>query len=194
MIPHTHEGLTHYLTEVGKIPLLDPEHEAWADEETLVVSNLRLVVTLAKSYARDPEELLDRIQDGNYGLILAARTFDPSKGKFSSWATGYIKGSIRNRFTDGLGKPLRHRTEGPEVSSLEVLEGFDPPANDDPVEATHQALALAAVSRVLTQKQRQVIEGRLQGETHEALAQLMGSSYQNVQQLEKNALKKIQAL
>ena len=62
----------------------------------LIVSNLRLVVILAKGYNRRQEEsLIDLIQEGSVGLNRAAEKFDPTKGyKFSTYASCWIRQSI----------------------------------------------------------------------------------------------------
>lgn len=62
----------------------------------LIVSNLRLVVVLAKGYARRQEEsLIDLIQEGSVGLNRAAEKFDPTKGyKFTTYASWWIRQSI----------------------------------------------------------------------------------------------------
>ncbi len=95
-----------YLAEIGRYPLLTPEEEielgrrlADGDEEAkrrLIISNLRLVVTIAKRYSRGGQSLLDIIEDGNLGLIRAASKFDYRKGfRFSTYASYWIKQSIK---------------------------------------------------------------------------------------------------
>jgi RNA polymerase primary sigma factor len=94
-----------YLAEIGKYPLLTPDEEielarrvSEGDEEAkrrLIISNLRLVVTIAKRYTSHGQTLLDLIEDGNIGLIKAAGKFDHSKGfRFSTYASWWIKQAI----------------------------------------------------------------------------------------------------
>jgi len=94
-----------YLAEIGRYDLLTPEQEidlarriSEGDEDarrTLIISNLRLVVTIAKRYGSQGHSLLDRIEDGNIGLIKAAGKFDYRKGfRFSTYASWWIKQAI----------------------------------------------------------------------------------------------------
>ena len=63
--------------------------------ETLIKSNLRLVVKIAKGYISREMDLLDLIQEGNLGLIKAADKFDFRKNvRFSTYASFWIKQSI----------------------------------------------------------------------------------------------------
>jgi RNA polymerase primary sigma factor len=97
---------TRYLAEIGRYELLTAEDEvelgrrmADGDEEArrrMIISNLRLVVTIAKRYARGGQNLLDLIEDGNLGLIRAATKFDYTRGfRFSTYASYWIKQSIK---------------------------------------------------------------------------------------------------
>jgi RNA polymerase primary sigma factor len=94
-----------YLQEVSKHRLLRAQDEIElgrqiqdGSEEALlklVAGNLRLVVSIAKRYMRQGMDFEDLIQEGNLGLMLAAKKFDPSMGnKFSTYATWWIRQSI----------------------------------------------------------------------------------------------------
>ena len=100
-----------YLKEIGKHPLLTKEEEVElakgileGDEEArkkLTVSNLRLVVSIAKRYVGRGMSFLDLIQEGNMGLIKAVEKFDHTKGyKFSTYATWWIRQAITRCIAD----------------------------------------------------------------------------------------------
>lgn len=100
-----------YLKEIGRVPLLDAEHEKElaermmaGDEEAkneLVEANLRLVVSIAKRYVGRGMFLLDLIQEGNLGLMKAVEKFDYTKGyKFSTYATWWIRQAITRAIAD----------------------------------------------------------------------------------------------
>jgi len=94
-----------YLSEIGKYNLLTADEEqalakrvAEGDEEAkrqLVLSNLRLVVTIAKRYTGHGQSLMDLIEEGNIGLIKAAGKFDHARGfRFSTYSSWWIKQAI----------------------------------------------------------------------------------------------------
>ena len=108
-----------YLREIGKYPLLSSEEEVElakkiekndeAARQKLAVSNLRLVVSIAKKYVgRSPNlTLLDLIQEGNIGLFKAVEKFDYKRGyKFSTYATWWIRQAITRALAD-QGKTIR---------------------------------------------------------------------------------------
>jgi RNA polymerase primary sigma factor len=124
-----------YLDELGRYPLLDAGQEddvarrARAGDgaafETLIRSNLRFVVSVAKRYQNRGLSFPDLVQEGNVGLVTAARKFDPDQGvKFISYAVWWIRQAILaalarhsrsvrlplNRATE-LGRVLRTREE-----------------------------------------------------------------------------------
>lgn len=100
------KAISIYLREIGRIDLLTPEQEVElaarikkGDEEArqqMITANLRLVVKIAKDYAKMGLPLLDLISEGNIGLTKAVERFDPAKGgKLSTYAAWWIKQSIK---------------------------------------------------------------------------------------------------
>ncbi len=92
----------YYLKEISKRPLLSPEEEKILAYEIrngnenakirFIESNLRLVVSIAKRYTNRGLDILDLIEEGNIGLMMAVDRFDPDKGyKFSTYATYWIR-------------------------------------------------------------------------------------------------------
>lgn len=94
-----------YLKDIYKLPPISPEREVELAkrirlgdrkaEEELIKANLRFVVSVAKSYQGKGLSLIDLIQEGNYGIIMAAHKYDYTKGyKFISYAIWWIRQSI----------------------------------------------------------------------------------------------------
>jgi RNA polymerase primary sigma factor len=110
-------GLTRYLRQIGRIPLLTPQQETElaakikkgdpAARERMINANLRLVVTIAHDYANLGLPLLDLISEGNIGLTKAVERFDPARGaKLSTYAMWWIKQSIKRALAN-QGKMIR---------------------------------------------------------------------------------------
>lgn len=115
----TSDSVQMYLKEIGQYPLLSGDEEVELakrieknDEsarQKLALSNLRLVVSIAKKYVgRSPNlTLLDLIQEGNIGLFKAVEKFDYKKGyKFSTYATWWIRQAITRALAD-QGRTIR---------------------------------------------------------------------------------------
>lgn len=99
------KSLDKYLNEISKVPMIDAQEEVelarriregdQAALEKLVNANLRFVVSVSKQYQNQGLTLGDLINEGNMGLIKAARRFDETRGfKFISYAVWWIRQSI----------------------------------------------------------------------------------------------------
>lgn len=106
-----------YVRQIGSGPLLTREEERElarrkdagddAARQRLIESNLRLVMSVARNYARADVPLLDLIQEGNLGLMRAVEKFDYKLGyKLSTYATWWIRQSITRALVD-QGRTIR---------------------------------------------------------------------------------------
>lgn len=106
-----------YLREIGPIPLLSREEERELFEKAgrgneeakdmIIKANLKLVVKIAKKYARLGLPFMDLVEEGNLGLMRAAEKFDLTKGcKFSTYASWWIKQFIMRALAN-QGKTIR---------------------------------------------------------------------------------------
>lgn len=106
-----------YLKEIGSIPLLTHEEEiqlakrvAEGDTEArkaMIVSNLKLVVSIAKQFVGRGVSLMDLIAEGNLGLIKAVDRFDYRRGnRFSTYASWWIRQSVSRSIAD-QGRTIR---------------------------------------------------------------------------------------
>ena len=108
------ESLKKYLKEISKLPRITPEEERTLGRaiqggdtqalKRLVEANLRFVVSYAKRYRGCGLSFLDLINEGNIGLIEAAKRFDPDKKvKFITYAVWWVRQSIIHALSDQSG-------------------------------------------------------------------------------------------
>jgi RNA polymerase primary sigma factor len=149
----TTDALQLFLREASRYPLLTREQEVELAKgiergdldakETLINSNLRLVVANAKRYQNQGLSLLDLIQEGVLGLIRATEKFDWRKGfKFSTYATYWIRQALQ-RAVDARARAIRIPTTMAQLQrkvaraerEFEAEHGR-PPTDDELVAAT----------------------------------------------------------
>ncbi|MBA3412572.1 MAG: sigma-70 family RNA polymerase sigma factor [Actinobacteria bacterium] len=105
------DSLRLYLREIGKVQLLTADREVFLAKRIergdmgaktqMIEANLRLVVSIAKSYLGRGLSFLDLIQEGSLGLIRAVEKFDYRKGyKFSTYATWWIRQAVTRAIAD----------------------------------------------------------------------------------------------
>ena len=100
-------GLSNYLTQIKKFPILNPEEEymlakRWKKRgdlksaQKLITSHLRLVAKIAMGYRGYGLPVNEMISEGNIGLMQAVKKFEPEKGfKLATYAMWWIKASIQ---------------------------------------------------------------------------------------------------
>lgn len=105
--PSPEAGLSRYLTEIRKFPMLEPEQEymlakAWVDHQDsdsahqLVTSHLRLAAKIAMGYRGYGLPTAEVVSEANVGLMQAVKRFDPEKGfRLATYAMWWIRASIQ---------------------------------------------------------------------------------------------------
>jgi RNA polymerase sigma-32 factor len=107
-LPVVSNALDLYMAQINQLPILSPKEEfelalryrEKGDIEAahkLITSNLRFVVKIALEYKNYGLKLLDLVQEGNIGLMMAVKKFDPHRGyRFISYAVWWIRAYIQN--------------------------------------------------------------------------------------------------
>jgi RNA polymerase primary sigma factor len=133
-ITNTSDNLTRYFNEISKYEILTPEKEAELAtmakngdakaKDAVLKSNLRFVVSVAKSYVSSHSPLEDLISEGNKGLVEAIENFDPSNGfKFISYSVWHIRKNIL-LYLNNYSRAIRIPTNiNQEMRKYQEIEG-----------------------------------------------------------------------
>jgi RNA polymerase primary sigma factor len=187
--------------------------DGWLAREHLITANSRLVISVAKKYMGRGVPFLDLIQEGNIGLIRAAKKFDYRRGhKFSTYATWWIRQAVTRAIAD-QGRTIRVPVHMVQVArrplSLEtptddeedsVLGDFiqdeEVPAPDET--ATYNLLRehLDTVLNSLPPREVRILQlryGLLDGQAYtlEEVGRKMGVTRERVRQIEAQALSRL---
>ena len=159
------DDVRQYLSEIRVYPRLTPEEEralakrcADGDEDAIrqmVNSNLRLVVSVAREYAGRGVPLLDLIQEGSIGLLVAAKKFDYTKEfRFSTYATKWIRQGVTRYLLNhtNLIRVPAHTAE--RIRKVALMRGKMIQQNG--IEPTEEALARAC--EISVEKLRQLTQ------------------------------------
>ena len=103
--------------------LVKQVEDGWKSRERLIISNSRLVISVAKKYIGRGVPFLDLIQEGNIGLMRAAKKFDYKRGfKFSTYATWWIRQAVTRAIAD-QGRTIRVPVHmGDQISKLRRVQ------------------------------------------------------------------------
>ncbi|WP_068505907.1 sigma-70 family RNA polymerase sigma factor [Paenibacillus kribbensis] len=176
----------------------------------MVMENQGLVHKAAQKYLDVCEakriDYEDMVSEGNIGLLLAARRFDPSRGyAFSTFATRYIHGHMLiyiNDKSELIRVPRNQKTRGNMEQKFKYVSFHRKIYRDDNDGDTGKTMGnilcqedddktgvyVGEFLNMLTPKQRVIVEGLMQGKTQQTMAKITGMSRQN---MSDNVIKKI---
>ena len=179
-LPVLADSLQSYLAEINRYPLLSRKEEfaiaeryhkskSVGDAHMLVASNLRYVVKIALGYRNYGCRLADLIQEGNIGLMVAVKKFNPHKGfRLITYATWWIRSCIQEfilrtsgmvkRGVRALKRKLFYRKES-EVDTHEAKDGGHTvkPGSDD-VMGTYDLSLNSPIGDELTTRQDMLMD------------------------------------
>jgi RNA polymerase sigma-32 factor len=173
-LPAVADSLTLYLSEIRGFKLLTEEEEhmyavKFFEEKdleaahSLITANLRFVVKIAAEYRHYGLKMLDLIQEGNIGLMMAVRKYNPYKGiRLISYAVWWIRAYIQNHIISAWSLLKIGTTQAQRKLFFKLREAKDAirrlSGGEDDVHAT--ALSLNVTDQEVTE-----MEQRLHGET-----------------------------
>lgn len=202
-------------------PFLTHEQEKTASVDLLVLSHGRLVVKMAKKFARYGVDIDELVQEGNVALVIAASKFEPERGfRFSTYAQYWITQRMRDlvmKLHSVVKVPMSRESkstffkrrpfhdvslETPIPEDDRTFGDFlvsDDPSPDDlaemTIDAETAATALRQAMRVLSPREDDIIRSRYlreKPETLDSIGARLGISKERVRQLQLAALAKLQ--
>lgn len=172
-LPIVSDSLSLYLAEIRKFSVLNEEDEhrvavKFFEEKdleaahTLITSNLRFVVKVAGEYRHYGLKILDLIQEGNIGLMMAVKKYNPYKGiRLISYAVWWIRAYIQNHIMSMWSLLKIGTTQAQRKLFFKLKETKNAILRmDDGEDATHSA----AVALNVSDKEVSEMEQRLQGD------------------------------
>lgn len=173
--------------------------------DVLIERNLRLVAHIVKKYNTADREIDDLISIGTIGLIKAIDTFDPDKGiRLATYASRCIDNELLMMLRSGkrqakevyLYEPIGSDKEGHEINLLDIIESSESDIIEDIELQGNVKRLYELVSKVLSKREKQIIEMRYglnaqEEVTQREIASKIGISRSYVSRIEKKALKKL---
>src|SRR6266851_671541 len=207
-------GLSRYLAEIRKFPMLEPQQEymfakRWREHDDreaahhLVTSHLRLVAKIAMGYRGYGLPISEVVSEGNVGLMQAVKRFEPDKGfRLATYAMWWIKASIQEYILRSWSLVKMGTTANQKKlffnlrkakSKISALDEGD--LHPDQVKLIAKRLGVTDQD-VLNPRERRIFEARRLAEepmTLEDLAAEFGVSRERVRQIEVRAFEKVQS-
>lgn len=161
----------------------------------IVRANLRLVVSIAKRYASDHEDVFDLTSEGNMSLMRAVEKFDFARGnRLSTYATWAITRNFARAYHNRISQATRFRTGQEEF--VDIADSRRDPHVEESAQRVHEA-DVSKILDCLSEREREIVAkrfglARVQPPlTLKEIGAEMGVSKERVRQIEKVALDKL---
>ena len=204
-----------YTKEVEKLANVEAsvEDEKTMTEEQLITANLKYVFSIAKQYSACSVDFDDLIQEGNMGLVVAARKFDPNKGiKFIGYAQFWIKKFICQAIhkkvylmRGSVGKEfevvsMQTKLKADSTTTIEnMIKNTNADSMMDAYMKSDEYGVAVKLTKKLSEKEQAVITlryglGEEEPMTLKEVAKVLGRSIPGVRKIEMDALRKMRAM